>query len=68
MRSLILERGWFVENDCRLYVGRGVGVTVLPLRIDAAPEVPIVTLRSAVVADSAPSAAAAASHPPTSRG
>jgi hypothetical protein len=39
------ERGWFVENDCRLYVGRGVGVTVLPLRIDAPPEVPIVTLR-----------------------
>ena len=41
------ERGWFVENDCRLYVSRGVGVTVLPLRIDAAPEVPIVTLRAA---------------------
>lgn len=39
------ERGWFVENDCRLYVGRGVGVTLLPLRIDAPPEVPIVTLR-----------------------
>jgi uncharacterized protein len=38
------ERGWFVENDCRLYVGRGLGVTVLPLRIDALPEVPIVTL------------------------
>lgn len=39
------ERGWFVENDCRLYVGRGVGVTVVPLRIDAPPEIPIVTLR-----------------------
>ena len=39
------ERGWFVENDCRLYVGRGVGMTVLPLRIDAPPEIPIVTLR-----------------------
>lgn len=39
------ERGWFVENDCRLYVGRGVGVTVLPLRVDASPEIPIVTLR-----------------------
>lgn len=42
------ERGWFVENDCRLYVSRGTGVTVLPLRIDAPPEVPIVTLRTAV--------------------
>jgi predicted MPP superfamily phosphohydrolase len=40
------ERGWFVENGCRLYVGRGVGVTVLPLRRDAAPEVPLVTLRA----------------------
>lgn len=44
------ERGWFVENDCRLYVGRGVGVTVLPLRIDAPPEIPIVTLRCRVPA------------------
>ena len=44
------ERGWFVENDCRLYVGRGVGVTVVPLRIDAPPEIPIVTLRCAVPA------------------
>ncbi len=40
------ERGWFVENDCRLYVGRGVGVTVLPLRVDAPPEIPIVTVRA----------------------
>jgi predicted MPP superfamily phosphohydrolase len=39
------ERGWFDENGCRLYVGRGVGVTLLPLRIDAPPEIPFVTLR-----------------------
>ncbi|MBK8101569.1 MAG: metallophosphoesterase [Planctomycetes bacterium] len=38
------EQGWFEEAGCRLYVGRGVGVTVLPIRIDAPPEVPIVTL------------------------
>jgi predicted MPP superfamily phosphohydrolase len=44
------ERGWFRENDCSLYVGRGVGVTVLPIRIDAPPEIPIVTLRCAVPA------------------
>ncbi|MGB3967410.1 MAG: metallophosphoesterase, partial [Planctomycetota bacterium] len=44
------ERGWFHENGCRLYVGRGVGVTVLPLRIDAPPEIPIVTLRCPVPA------------------
>lgn len=39
------ERGWFDDNGCRLYVGRGVGVTFLPLRIDAPPEVPVITLR-----------------------
>jgi len=43
------ERGWYHENDCHLYVGRGVGVTVLPIRIDAPPEIPIVTLRCGVV-------------------
>ena len=56
------ERGWFVENDCRLYVSRGTGVTVLPLRIDAPPEVPIVTLRTAVRPVS-PSAAVARATP-----
>jgi uncharacterized protein len=38
------EQGWFVEGDASLYVSRGVGVTVLPLRIGAPPEVPILTL------------------------
>jgi len=47
------ERGWFRENDCRLYVSRGVGVTVLPIRFDAPPEIPIVTMRCAVVPDPA---------------
>jgi predicted MPP superfamily phosphohydrolase len=37
------EQGWFSEGQARLYVSRGVGVTVLPIRIDAPPEVPIVT-------------------------
>lgn len=62
------ERGWFTENDCRLYVGRGVGVTVLPLRIDAAPEVPIVTLRApAPVTAASPQPARAASGVPAMR-
>lgn len=47
------ERGWFVEGNSHLYVGRGVGVTLLPIRIDAAPEVPMVTLCRAPVADPA---------------
>ena len=36
------EQGWFQEGNCRLYVGRGIGVTVLPIRIDAPPEIPMV--------------------------
>jgi predicted MPP superfamily phosphohydrolase len=57
------ERGWFVENDCRLYVSRGVGVTVLPLRIDAAPEVPLVTFRQLAVAGAPRSTTGAAAAP-----
>jgi len=37
------ERGWFAEGDSRLYVSRGIGVTVLPLRIGAPPEIPVFT-------------------------
>ena len=39
-------RGWFCEDGAQLYVGRGTGVTQLPVRIGAAPEVPILRLRS----------------------
>lgn len=42
------EQGWFRENGCALYVGRGVGVTVLPIRIDAPPEIPVFTVRAGV--------------------
>jgi len=49
------EQGWFVDNDCRLYVGRGVGVTVLPIRIDAPPEIPMITLRCPVERDTSKS-------------
>jgi predicted MPP superfamily phosphohydrolase len=45
------EQGWFRENGCALYVGRGVGVTVLPLRIDAPPEIPMITLRAGARAE-----------------
>ena len=38
------HEGLFDEDGCYLYVGRGVGVTVLPLRIGAPAEVPIVEL------------------------
>ncbi len=38
-------RGLFQKDESQLYVGRGVGVTLLPLRIGAAAEVPMLTLR-----------------------
>lgn len=44
------ERGWFEADGCKLYVGCGVGVTVLPLRVDAPPEIPIVQLSCALPA------------------
>jgi len=36
--------GTFEHGGCKMYVGRGLGVTLLPLRIGAPSEVPIVTL------------------------
>lgn len=44
------EAGWYESEGCRLYVGRGVGVTVLPLRIGAPPEIPLVQVTCAVPA------------------
>ena len=55
------EQGWFEEDGSRLYVGRGVGVTVLPIRLDAPPEIPIVTLRCRVPAGPTPTSAEAQS-------
>jgi predicted MPP superfamily phosphohydrolase len=46
--TLGYEQGWFTEGESHLYVGRGVGVTVLPIRIGAPPEVPMITLRHSV--------------------
>jgi len=36
--------GTFEHDGCKMYVGRGLGVTVLPVRLGARSEVPIVTL------------------------
>ena len=58
------EQGWFEEGASRLCVSRGVGVTVLPLRIAAPPEIPIVTLvRAAVAAPVRPAEQVAAASP-----
>jgi predicted MPP superfamily phosphohydrolase len=39
--------GHYRRGDAQLYVGRGIGVVVLPLRIGPRPEVPILHLRAA---------------------
>ena len=36
--------GAFEHDGSRMYVGRGLGVTVLPVRMGARSEVPIITL------------------------
>lgn len=38
------EQGLFRASNSQLYVGRGLGVTFLPLRIDARAEVPMIRL------------------------
>ena len=38
-------RGHFEREGTQLYVGRGVGVSFVPLRVGAKPEIPVVTLR-----------------------
>ncbi len=35
------QSGLFEKQGCRLYVGRGVGATVIPLRVGAPPEIPL---------------------------
>lgn len=56
--------GWFEEDRARLYVSRGVGVTLLPLRIGASPEIPVVRLQVKVTA---PADAQVAEPPPPRR-
>lgn len=60
------ERGWFEENGCRLYVGRGVGVTLLPIRIDAPPEIPLITVRSVAATAAVPGIQAVTAMVPAS--
>jgi hypothetical protein len=56
-------RGLFTDGPSRLYVGRGVGVSVLPVRIGAPPEVPIIRLR--VGSPSSPSSGAGSGEGPS---
>lgn len=42
-----LHRGLHSRGGSHLYVGRGVGAAILPLRIGARPEVPVVTITGA---------------------
>lgn len=33
--------GWYFTRDCRLYISRGVGMSILPIRFGARPEVAV---------------------------
>ncbi|MEM7199072.1 MAG: metallophosphoesterase [Planctomycetota bacterium] len=46
-------RGHHRRHDAQLYVGRGVGCTLVPVRIGAPPEVPILRLRRDAAAGAA---------------
>ena len=37
--------GWFEKNGSRMYVSRGLGMTILPVRFDCRPELAIITIR-----------------------
>lgn len=43
--------GGFSSQRSRLYVSRGIGATILPLRIGARPEIPMIRLRSQSASD-----------------
>jgi len=36
--------GWYTERGSRMYVSRGIGTSVLPIRFRCAPELPIITV------------------------
>ncbi|HUL16748.1 MAG TPA: metallophosphoesterase [Terriglobales bacterium] len=40
--------GWFEKNGSRMYVSRGIGMTLLPLRFDCRPELAILTIEPVV--------------------
>jgi len=44
-------RGLFEQEGARLYVSRGVGLTFLPLRIGAPPEIPMLRVKAAKSAE-----------------
>jgi uncharacterized protein len=40
--------GWFEKNGSRMYVSRGLGMTLLPIRFDCRPELAIITVKPVV--------------------
>jgi len=38
------DEGWFERNDSKMYVGRGLGTSLLPIRFNCRPEIAIITL------------------------
>ncbi|HUI75020.1 MAG TPA: metallophosphoesterase [Candidatus Acidoferrum sp.] len=40
--------GWFEKNGSRMYVSRGLGMTLLPIRFDCRPELALITIEPVV--------------------
>ncbi len=55
-------RGWFVVRGNRLYVSRGLGVSGLPVRLGARPELASIVLRAAPVGMHCPPTAPSPRH------
>jgi predicted MPP superfamily phosphohydrolase len=43
--SELYESGWFAGGNAKMYVTRGVGTSLLPIRFLSRPEVPLITLK-----------------------
>lgn len=39
------DQGWFEKNTSRLFVSRGIGTSILPIRINCSPELAIIEVR-----------------------
>ena len=55
--------GWYTKRGSRMYVSRGIGTSVLPIRFRCPPELPIITVGPSSVQPSADEVLFAASGP-----
>ncbi len=39
------DQGWYTDGTSRMYVGRGLGTSILPIRFVCRPELALFTIR-----------------------